>query len=405
MNMEFLTENVEKMESIFLNILYLKPEERSISPDRRVLDDLKNVINSIFNDNNCMSVSYTLNTDKQFFGIKVSPNMGAVDAAIILTSEERVKLDKYRIEFDSKLFEIGLTASELVALTIFEIGSIMDSPELFEQLRTTVDLNLLKNDDILSIRDSVNASQLMIFALKDTITKLGSFLYKETPEELCNMDIQGANLCDSIISAKDKIVSSTGKSNMFRSGRPIILEWMFIMYRDYRTNCHLIMDTLKDARTFTASKLEIDEIDKTLLALDRLNSNPAALGEGVSINKFFDSAHISAVNEISLFKNLKKNGLRSIENELYEFNMKVKNCTDSEDAFMIMRGINSRLGILEDYLVNEELSEYDRKHWEFVAQQYRELRVRLSQKKFKEKQYGLFFDYSKLDNLDKPQEY
>ena len=69
--MEFLTENVEKMESIFLNILYLKPEERSISPDRRVLDDLKNVINSIFNDNNCMSVSYTLNTDKQFFGIKL----------------------------------------------------------------------------------------------------------------------------------------------------------------------------------------------------------------------------------------------------------------------------------------------------------------------------------------------
>ena len=84
--------------------------------------------------------------------------------------------------------------------------------------------------------------------------------------------------------------------------------------------------------------------------------------------------------------------------------MKVKNCTTAEDAYMIMRAINSRLGILEDYLLNDEMSDYDRKHWEYVAQQYRDLRAKLANKKFKEKQYGLFFDYSKLDKLDNEDE-
>lgn len=398
MNIEFLSEKVEKLESIFLNILYLKPEDRDISPDINILTDMKSVINSIFDDNNCTNVIFTTNTDKPFFGIRINPTMSVADATVILASDEKVKLNKYQIEFDSKLFQLGLSDSELAAITIYEISSMMDSPELFEKLRAVIDLNLLADYDVIKIRDSVNAGQLIVFALKDTLNKMGTFLYKETEEELCNMAIQNADLCADIKSAQDKVINSS--TTFIRSPQPYILNWMFIMYKDYRVNSRVIMDTLKDAKAFSGSRLDIEEIDKTLFAVDRLNAGLTTIGESTSINKFFNQSNISSVNEISLFKSLKKNGLRAIENELYEFNMKVKNCSTDEDAYMIMRGINSRLGILEDYLVNEELSEYDRKHWEFVAQQYRELRVRLSQRKFKEKQYGLFFDYSKLDQLD-----
>ena len=398
MNIEFLSEKVEKLESIFLNILYLKPEDRDISPDINILTDMKSVINSIFDDNNCTNVIFTTNTDKPFFGIRINPTMSVADATVILASDEKVKLNKYQIEFDSKLFQLGLSDSELAAITIYEISSMMDSPELFEKLRAVIDLNLLADYDVIKIRDSVNAGQLIVFALKDTLNKMGTFLYKETEEELCNMAIQNADLCADIKSAQDKVINSS--TTFIRSPQPYILNWMFIMYKDYRVNSRVIMDTLKDAKAFSGSRLDIEEIDKTLFAVDRLNAGLTTIGESISINKFFNQSNISSVNEISLFKSLKKNGLRAIENELYEFNMKVKNCSTDEDAYMIMRGINSRLGILEDYLVNEELSEYDRKHWEFVAQQYRELRVRLSQRKFKEKQYGLFFDYSKLDQLD-----
>ena len=81
--------------------------------------------------------------------------------------------------------------------------------------------------------------------------------------------------------------------------------------------------------------------------------------------------------------------------------MRVKNCTDADDAYLVMRGINNRLGVLEDYIYSEQLSDSDRRHWEEVAQAYRDLRVVLSKKKLEGKQYGLFYDYNKLDELDK----
>ena len=97
-----LTEKIEKLESVFLNILYLKPEERIIAPDMSVLGDLKNAINSIFDENKCIDVLYTLNTDKQFFGIRINPAMSASDATVILSTDEKVRLVNYQIEVESK---------------------------------------------------------------------------------------------------------------------------------------------------------------------------------------------------------------------------------------------------------------------------------------------------------------
>ena len=400
MDTTLLSGKIEKLESVFLNILYLKPEDQVIAPGMTILADLKNAINSILEDNVCINVSYTLNTDKQFFGMRVSPNMSPADATIILASDEKVRLKKYQIEFDSKLFEIGLTESELAAYTIHEIAAMMDNTEIFDRIRIIVDESMFNEDDVVNIRTSVNYSQLIIFAIKDTMYKLSSALFKSEDELAANPWIAATDLTSDLLSAKDKISSSiSGMGETLRSPKPVILRWMFVMYKEMRLNSGIIADTLKDAKAFTASRLEIAEIDKSLDAIDRIDMT-INLKEGMNLNRFFDASHISVVNELSIFKNLKRNGLRGIENELYEYSMKVKNCTTSEDAYMIMRGINSRLGILEDYLLNDDMSDYDRKHWEYVAQQYRDLRVKLANKKFKEKQYGLFFDYSKLDNLD-----
>ena len=404
MDTTLLSGKVEKLESVFLNILYLKPEDQIIVPGMTILADLKNAINSILEDNVCINVSYTLNTDKQFFGVRVSPNMSPSDATIILASDEKVRLKKYQVEFDSKLFELGLSESELAAYTIHEISAMMDSTELFDKVRVIVDESLFDQDDVVNIRSSVNHSQLVIFALKDTMYKLSSALFKTDDELAANSWIAATDLTSDLLSAKDKISTSIyGCGESLRSPKPVILQWMFVMYKEMRLNSGIIADTLKDAKTFTASRLEIDEINKSLDAIDRIDMT-INLKEGTTLNQFFDVSHISVVNELSIFKNLKKNGLRGIENELYEYTMKVKNCTTAEDAYMIMRAINSRLGILEDYLLNDEMSDYDRKHWEYVAQQYRDLRAKLANKKFKEKQYGLFFDYSKLDKLDNEDE-
>jgi hypothetical protein len=80
--------------------------------------------------------------------------------------------------------------------------------------------------------------------------------------------------------------------------------------------------------------------------------------------------------------------------------MRVRNCDEPEEAYVIMRGINSRLGVLEDYIYSENLPEREREHWINISMQYRELRNVLAKKKLDRKQYGLFWDYSqKFDNV------
>ena len=402
MNIEYLAEKVEKLESVFVNILYLKPEDRVVAPNMTNLADLRTIINSIFDENKCLDVLYTLNTDKQFFGIRINPAMSASDATVILSTDEKVRLVNYQIEFDSKLFDIGLTGEELVAITIYEIASMMDNTEIFDNLRALIDCNVVTNDDVISIRDSVNYAQLIIFAIKDTMYKLSSMIFKEEPEDLlANPATAATETGESLLSAREKIISSiSGLGDTFRTPKPVILEWMFLMYRDMKINSGIISDTLNDAKAFTASRLEIAEIDKTLDAVNRIDSSIIE-SKNIDLNHFFEKKHLSSLNEISLFKSLKRNGLRGIENELYEYTMRVKNCTDADDAYLVMRGINNRLGVLEDYIYSEQLSDSDRRHWEEVAQAYRDLRVVLSKKKLEGKQYGLFFDYNKLDELDK----
>ena len=402
MNIEYLAEKVEKLESVFVNILYLKPEDRVVAPNMSNLADLRTIINSIFDENKCLDVLYTLNTDKQFFGIRINPAMSASDATVILSTDEKVRLVNYQIEFDSKLFDIGLSGDELVAITIYEIASMMDNTEIFDNLRALIDCNVVTNDDVISIRDSVNYAQLIIFAIKDTMYKLSSMIFKDEPEDLlANPATAATETGESLLSAREKIISSiSGLGDTFRTPKPVILEWMFLMYRDMKINSGIISDTLNDAKAFTASRLETAEIDKTLDAINRID-NSIIESKNIDLNHFFEKKHLSSLNEISLFRSLKKNGLRGIENELYEYTMRVKNCTDADDAYLVMRGINNRLGVLEDYIYSEQLTDSDRRHWEEVAQAYRDLRVVLSKKKLEGKQYGLFFDYNKLDELDK----
>lgn len=406
MNEFTLNELIDKLESVFLNILYLKPEERMVTPAISHLTDIKNILNEIFKDNSCTEVMYTLNTDKQFFGVHIDPTMTASDALTILATDEKIKFNKYRVELDSKLFDLELSGSEIIAILLHEISSMVDSYEVVDKVRALIDLYLLSEDDVIYIRDSANYSQLIIYALKDTFYKVSSAMFKDEPEELVsNKLIITAELEDSLLSAQQKILSSSyGVGDSVRTPKTIILRWMFMIYKDMKHNSNIVKDTLLDAKDFTASRLEKFEIDKTLTAVERIGTE--TIFENAKLDKVFESKALHSLNELSLFKSLKTSGLRSIEDSLYEYALRIKNCDTEEDAMYILRSINTRLSILEDYIYNTpDLSETERKHWETVAMKYRELREQLAKKKIvNKKQYGLFFDYDQLDYLDKNSE-
>lgn len=403
MNEFALEKNVDKLKSAILNLIYLKPEERLITPNIINLDDIKECLNNIFKDNSCTDVLFTNNTDKPFFGIHINPLMSSTDAITIIATDEKVKLCKYQIEFDSKLFSLDLSAEEIVSYILFEISSMMDSYKAIDDVRALFDLYILSNDDILNLRDSVNYSQLIIYALKDTLYKVSSLLFKESDEELSDNLIISADLLETLVSARNKILSSSfGSSDTLRSPKTIILQWMFIMYKDLTHNSGIVRDTLTDAKEFAGSKLEIKEINRTITAIDQIDSTIVF----ESVNKFFEKKAMFSLNEISIFKSLKNNGLRSIEDALWEYKLLIKNCETEEDAMYILHGISTRLSILKDYIYNTpDLSESERRHWEAVISEYYSLREQLAKKRIvNKKQYGLFFDYDQLDYLDKNQQ-
>ena len=170
------------------------------------------------------------------------------------------------------------------------------------------------------------------------------------------------------------------------------LEWALMIYDDIQTNIRYAEEILNTAKIGTASQLEINEINLTLKCLRRAYNeviNEAAILED------------KVVNEISIFKSLKKSGLKSIENDLYEFKMQVKTCVEQEEALFILKQINTRIGILDDYLQTEDLSEDERNKWSAIDVEYRALREELVKKKLSmRKNIGYYVDYDKIDQIE-----
>lgn len=389
----------ERINSIFLNILSGN-EEHLIRPSASILGDLKNVLNGYLQGINCKDIIFTLNTDKPFFGIKVQPVLNSSDALNILLTDEKMKLKDYNVELDSKLFSVSLDSDELTAYLIHEITSMMGSYNIVDQARSYIDISLLNDDSYIKIRDSVNYSQLFIFGLCDTFYKLSSAIFKEDPEDLIsNIYIQQEKLESSLLSALDKVNNSIfGFGDSVKEPKIIILQWVFTVYSEIKLNNEYIKDTLRDASEFSASRLDQNMIERTLKSVDAILS----MNESATLTEVFRSGYADALNEISLFKSLKSNGLRSIEDAYYELLMRAKACETEEEAMYVLRGINTRINILEDYLFNEpNLSDNERKRWELLAIKYRELRNMLAKKKImNKKQYGIYIDYNKFDELD-----
>lgn len=382
------------------HMMYAISEDEILSPDRKELSDIKDRLNKIFPQNKCKDVLYTQNTDKLFFGIKISPIIKHELLLKLILGEEPICLEDYKIEFDSKLFSMNVTAQEVVAYMLYDITSMMASYESIDQLRAMIDTYLTSEEDVWDLRDSSNYAQLVTFAIKDSLTKMTSLVYKDSPEEYAyNNMIQSMKLDEALISIHDTIINSLGgPMDSLRSSNLVILQWMFIMYKDMALNSSTVMEQLRDALTTTGSQLEIFDIKNTIDSVNSIN-NSIPMREDVDIIHFLkENSGEKIVNELSLFAGLKKNGLRSIEDSLYEYKLMIKNLETEEDAMYVMRSINNRIAILQDYIYNtEKLSPAEEKHYQYVIDQYMQLREELTKKKiWNKKQYGIWIDYDQM---------
>ena len=179
-----------------------------------------------------------------------------------------------------------------------------------------------------------------------------------------------------------------------------MLHWSLRLYKDIHLKRVPAIKTLDKAASISGSGLLKGKIDYLKKRLTNYVA-PLASVKGSVMNPIVDIAvKESAENvlwELNIFKNMKLNGLRSIESDSYEYEMRIRNVEDEAEALAILHEINVRLSMLENYMANNKLSSNEAKKYDALYKKYCGLRDELSKKKvYKKKNYGLWYDYNSL---------
>lgn len=380
-----------KQQAIKNIVIALSDNTDSIGLSSDRLDEICRSLNVIFEGQaKCKNVIYTVNTDKLPFGIYIDPKIGNYELVKILFEDTSTAVNEYSVEIDSKLFMEGLTPEDITKMLLHDV-EIMISEDVMIKLKSLLDIYVVNTLDTINIKQSIAANSILIYAIKDTLNKLSSSIYSKY-DFVFNTD----EVIDKISKADYENISIFDNFP-----KVIILQWAFMVYQDIKTNYAIIKSTLEEAKDLTGSKLVKDTVDKAIAGLSR--SGFDLIDESIDLCKFLDQKNIP-LTEASIFKSLKTSGLRAIENDYYEYAILVKSASDENEAMFALRGINTRINILTDYIYNTpNISDAERRHWEGVVQMYQDLRIRLTKKNIlNKKSYGLWFDYSKLDNLDRP---
>ena len=355
------------------------------------LDLIRNELNRFFKDSTCEKVIYTKNTDKLFFGMCCMPIMKEEEVVDILMTEKPKRIDKYYIEIDSKLLELGLSSSELTAVLLHEVGHLVNDSSPIDNTRKAIDIYLNDNNTTLSFNDSIHEKTLILFAIKDSIRKLTSLFYIKDEEIIADEFVVRCGYGKHLESAYKTIVKSSGilSRGVSSKSKLAILDWTLRLYKDLGIKRIYAISIMNKGKSLTGSKLEKREFEIASRSLDRM--------EYLNIQEASFLLEKSKL-EIPIFRDIRLNGLRNIEDDLYEFNIRAKNVSEEEETLLLLRQINLRLAIIDDYLLDSKLSDDEKKKWYKLHDKYNLLREQISKKAvYSRKNYGLFIDYNLLD--------
>ena len=365
-----------------------------------ILEDIKDTINDIFDQYNCKNIKLTENLDKPLFGIIVNPVLNNKAAMKVLFDEEIPTVKDYFVEIDLGLLN-DIDRLELGAYLIEEIEGMMN-PNTIKTVGEVIDILAANQDTAINLSCSMNYITLMNFAIVESMRDIGSFLLKDSNNVARSDYAQTLEYKNALVSLGLRLKSSiNNKGSVVVSPKLSILQWVFEIYKDIKTNYKYARGVLEDAARVTGSYLLKCNTDFAIAALDKeLTSALSESATGIAeYNKAVKYRREEAFNEIGLFKSLKKSGLKGLENELYEYKLRVKECKDPDEGAWIMRQLSARITIIEDYLDTEDnIKDYERERWEEVSRLYRDLRMELASKKLNKAQYGIFVDYDYFDD-------
>ena len=366
--------------------LYVEKQGKVSIKERKEMQD---AINSVFDyhttqdmtfgpDSSCENFIVTENTDKMFFGVKVMPSHKFMDRYLlddILFEEKSVRIKTVDVEFDSKMFSplVGMTANEMMAVILYEVGHVVNSSAPVDDLRVQVDAYCAANDQVIANLKDKDAIDFMAFAVAEYISKHSSLFTNSGDKFTADEFIHYADLDDQL----ENLISKIAKNN-FRLHEDVdnpfaTMLWTLRILSSLSTRKIMAIKTLKKAIDLSASVLEQNYMKSLIRGLEHVRIIP--------------------VNEGALHK-FKYNTMKQFDEDYFEIAMRCKNVEEEDDAIYLMRKINTRVSIIDDYINTEKISPDDFKKWSKLLDKYKDLRDDLLKTTvYKGKQYGVFVNY------------
>ena len=351
------------------------------------LRTIKSELNRFFTDSVCKDVLFTNNTDKMFFGAKVIAMIDADDIYDYLMDNDARRIGSYIIELDSHLFDpiLDLTAGELTAVVLHEVGHMVADAEPIENARKALNVYLAANKDHVKITDSIHYKEILAYGLKDYLSKTRSMFYVGDKSEIYADEFAIAYKFDaSLRNAYDKIVRNNIKLyENSEISKFIVFGWALSIYKNLKIRRIGAIKTLNRAKILTGSRLEQLEIDNVIRRINRIDDSALLESSGAFKLKMKEKMRKHRIHN-----------LRTVEDTYYELAMRVKNVEEEDEALYIMRQLNNCISIIEDYRSCGECDDYEISQWEDTLKRFMELRQRLSDSViYKNKNYGLFINY------------
>ena len=367
-------------DEIFEHIGDIKGDIVKLKMDINNTDALKSIkenLNKIYTDAECTDIIITENTDKPFFGIIVMPIIDPKDTINIVISDDNYIVKKYKVEIDSKLLGnyLGLSLDEIESLLLHEVGVLVVNDKPVKIVKYIIDGYLHKTGELLKISNYISYIELLTFGIKNAMRKSVSVFYN---------DYIIATELDEVYSLDEFVQSAVGKikshSDMWTAGLnnvSTIITWVLRLYRDILTYRIRALYNLRRGIELTGSKYEKIDMTNLIKRLERIDDE-SLIHEGVTD---FISKKKEAMD--NAFNSFKRNGVKGYFDDLYDIEFEVNNMEDDRAlALSLLHRINSRMSIIDDYIMSEEkLSTYEVKKLQDLYNKYDKLRATIASKK------------------------
>ena len=230
--------------------------------------------------------------------------------------------------------------------------------------------------------DSIHYKEILAYGLKDFLAKDRSIFYTTNEDEVLADDfVRGCGYEKYLNSAFKKIISNNPKIYADSDiSKFTIFAWTLRTYSGLKFRRVGAIKTMARAKQLTASKIEKMEMENVVRRINRID----------------DEALLESVQDKvkSKLRKMRYDTMRSMEDDYYEINMRIRNVEDEDDALYLMRQINTRIGIIEDYMNSEDMDEKEKKRWWDSMDKFKSLRKKLADTTtYKSKTYGIYINY------------